>query len=456
MRYKTSTSLPPPTLPSYPAVLVVPESASDDTLISVASQFQHNRFPVVTWKHPTRQAVLLRSSSFLPSSSSPKLGPLSNIQNTVLQGKHKFMGVGGKFGVVNKDKGTPQGNLGGTGVFNIDVGGYIRGIINLSQNYRRKQQKSNLLQEISCAPETMHFDPVHTPRHQAHGNGNKTTSWDLDDVDFSPQRRPRVASDLDRSLTPEPQIDRLYSSPEHIKKGKRRFTISNIIQKAKSPHFNRKKHYKVVSTSELLASPVRGHSPMREGPEVLRKMKTSTLPLEEREDGKEMEDRGWEGEREGEREERRELSASSEKDSLDLQTAVFSKLELEELNALSPTRGIPKSYSLKRGASYPERSALEIEQDEIDIDDITMTEKHEASVSPEPSGQKIDWEAMDGTVGEEEQEEPQMESRPSTSTPDLPTSPSVRGGRVQSNDSSSGVWASPRKQAAGHVSVPLL
>lgn len=360
------------------------------------------------------------------------------------------MGVGGKFGVVNKDKGVPQGNLGGTGVFNIDVGGYIRGIINLSQNYRRKQQKSNLLQEISCAPEMMHFDPVHTPRHQARRNGNKTTSWDLDDVDFSPQRRPRVASDVERSLTPEPQIDRLYSSPEHIKKGKRRFTISNIIQKAKSPHFNRKKHYKVVSTSELLASPVRGRSPIsaeREGPEVLRKMKTTTLPLEQKEDG------GWEEGREGEREDKRELSASSEKDSLDLQTTVFSELELEELTALSPTRGIPKTYSLKRGAFYPERSTLEMEQDGINIDDITMTEKREASVSPEPGGQKIDWEAMDGTVGEVEQEERQVESRPSTSTPDLPTSPNVRGGRVQSNDSSSGVWASPRKQATGHVSM---
>lgn len=370
------------------------------------------------------------------------------------------MGVGGKFGVVNKDRGAPQGNIGGTGVFNIDVGGYIRGIINLSQNYRRKQQKSNLLQEISCAPEMMHFDPVHTPRHQAHRNGNKTKSWDLDDVDFSPQRRPRVATDSDRSLTPEPQIDRLYSSPEHIKKGKRRFTISNIIQKAKSPHFNRRKQYRVVTTSELLASPVRGHSQIsteREGPEGLKKMKTMTLPLEGREDGREMgvrEDGGWEGEGEGgEREERRELSASSERDSLDLQTSIFKELELEELKALSPTRGIPKTYSLKRGASFPERSNLEVGQDEIDIDDITMTERPETSVSPKPDDQRIDWEAMDGTVGEVGQEEPQVESRPSTSTPDLPTSPNVRGGRLQSHDSSSGVWASPRKS---HVSVLLL
>lgn len=356
------------------------------------------------------------------------------------------MGVGGKFGVMNKDKGGPQGNLGGTGVFNFDVEGYIRSIMHLSQNYRRKRQKSSLLQEISYVPTTMHFDPDHTPIHQAHRNGNLTKSWDLEDVDFSPQRRGRLATDSDRSLTPEPQIERLYSTPEPVKKGRRRFTISNIIHKAKSPHINRKKRYKVVSTSEIFSSPVRGHSPLlieRETPEMVGRL---NLP----EDGEDVVDSGTgedggagEGEREGGKEKdgegKREKSiddTNSEKDSLDQNTL----LHLEQLKALSPTRGIPKTYSLKRTGSYSGRSDLERGRDEIDIDDVIMTEGRETFVTPEPIGRKntIDWEAMDEMV---DQEDTRETSRPSTSTPDLPTSP--RGG---------GLWASPKKQTTGHVS----
>ena len=59
-------------LVSYPAVWVVPEKCSDDSLIRVASHFQENRLPVVTWKHPQTGAVLLRSSSFLVPQTSKK------------------------------------------------------------------------------------------------------------------------------------------------------------------------------------------------------------------------------------------------------------------------------------------------------------------------------------------------------------------------------------------------
>jgi len=52
---------------SYPSVLVVPSKVTDDGLVSLAGQFQLNRFPVVTWRHPKKEVVLLRSSSFVPS-----------------------------------------------------------------------------------------------------------------------------------------------------------------------------------------------------------------------------------------------------------------------------------------------------------------------------------------------------------------------------------------------------
>ena len=57
---------------SYPAALVVPEKVTDDSLAAVASQFQHQRLPVVTWKHPNKKVVLLRSSSFVPCSIAKK------------------------------------------------------------------------------------------------------------------------------------------------------------------------------------------------------------------------------------------------------------------------------------------------------------------------------------------------------------------------------------------------
>ncbi len=46
---------------------MVPAKLGDEDIPSLASQFQLNRFPVVTWKHPRKEAVLLRSSSFVPS-----------------------------------------------------------------------------------------------------------------------------------------------------------------------------------------------------------------------------------------------------------------------------------------------------------------------------------------------------------------------------------------------------
>ena len=62
----------PPSPSSYPAALVVPEKVTDDSLAAVASQFQHQRLPVVTWKRPDKKVVLLRSSSFVPCSIAKK------------------------------------------------------------------------------------------------------------------------------------------------------------------------------------------------------------------------------------------------------------------------------------------------------------------------------------------------------------------------------------------------
>ena len=214
---------------------------------------------------------------------------------------------------IAKEKRASQTNLGGTGIFNADVEGYILDILHLSQSLRRKRQKSELLSEVSGAPETMHFAPDHrtsssSGQRRRSGTSNRVKSWGSDDIDFGPRgQRGSERGHEERSLTPEPQTERLYASPEHMKKGMRRFTMSNVIQKV-SPNF-RKKRYKVAaSSSELVASGNnRSASPLHEVREMPKKT-SQQLPEEER-DG----ESGGGGEKAREREEEGERGEGEEK-----------------------------------------------------------------------------------------------------------------------------------------------
>uniref|UniRef100_A0A8C5QPK5 SET binding factor 2 n=1 Tax=Leptobrachium leishanense TaxID=445787 RepID=A0A8C5QPK5_9ANUR len=49
---------------SYPALLVVPQSVQESSLPKVARCYRHNRLPVVSWKNPKTNSVLLRSGGF--------------------------------------------------------------------------------------------------------------------------------------------------------------------------------------------------------------------------------------------------------------------------------------------------------------------------------------------------------------------------------------------------------
>ena len=51
---------------SYPAILIVPSLTYDIELHNVARQFDRNRFPVISWRHPKRAAtILMRSASIV-------------------------------------------------------------------------------------------------------------------------------------------------------------------------------------------------------------------------------------------------------------------------------------------------------------------------------------------------------------------------------------------------------
>ncbi|CAH1786112.1 unnamed protein product [Owenia fusiformis] len=49
---------------SYPALIVVPQSVSDDSIRKFSRSHRQYRFPVITWRHDKTKAVLLRASGF--------------------------------------------------------------------------------------------------------------------------------------------------------------------------------------------------------------------------------------------------------------------------------------------------------------------------------------------------------------------------------------------------------
>ncbi|XP_054159032.1 myotubularin-related protein 13-like [Oppia nitens] len=49
---------------SYPGLLVVPYTTSDEAIRRLSRFYRHYRFPVITWKHPRTRGLLLRGSCF--------------------------------------------------------------------------------------------------------------------------------------------------------------------------------------------------------------------------------------------------------------------------------------------------------------------------------------------------------------------------------------------------------
>lgn len=47
---------------SYPALLIVPAAVEDNSLRRICQCYRHNRFPVVTWRHPRTKALLVRGA----------------------------------------------------------------------------------------------------------------------------------------------------------------------------------------------------------------------------------------------------------------------------------------------------------------------------------------------------------------------------------------------------------
>lgn len=49
---------------SYPALLIVPSSVSDESIRRFCRLYRHNRVPVVTWRHTRTKALLIRGAGY--------------------------------------------------------------------------------------------------------------------------------------------------------------------------------------------------------------------------------------------------------------------------------------------------------------------------------------------------------------------------------------------------------
>ena len=49
---------------TYPALFVVPNSVSDESIRRFCRLYRHNRIPIVTWRHTRTKALLIRGAGY--------------------------------------------------------------------------------------------------------------------------------------------------------------------------------------------------------------------------------------------------------------------------------------------------------------------------------------------------------------------------------------------------------
>ncbi len=207
---------------SYPAAVVVPDKVTDESLAKLASQFQHNRFPVVTWKHPRKQAVLLRSSSFVPSSISKKSVSASALSTVFHTSKPVDQFV----------------HTGGVGLYNNEVEQYLYNFIVVEKG---EAPSSDLISHLSIPPQRIEFE-----RDWRRDSIRSSRSNDSDSVDGKETEKPRSrAMTTIEGLQLRSRIGSLVSQLIPSRRNRdtqsiigRRYSI-NKKQKT-SPVFNRK------------------------------------------------------------------------------------------------------------------------------------------------------------------------------------------------------------------------
>lgn len=114
-------------------MIAVPNEITDELLQTVSTQFVCKRLPVPTWKHPTGNAVLLRSASF--QNVAPKKTSSSNILH-------------------------PVGSSASHGITHPVVQTYLSSILHITRATvdGNKSQNNTLQNLVSVLPETIDFE----------------------------------------------------------------------------------------------------------------------------------------------------------------------------------------------------------------------------------------------------------------------------------------------------------
>lgn len=125
---------------SYPAVVAVPASVSDDVVISLTSQFKESRFPVATWRHPTSKAAILRSAEFCMTNSVSyhKAQPINNDESTI-KGIPPVLPSGK---MVSRQSSVV--NLGGNGIYHVSMEKLLLGIVLCVKNLQQSPRSYSL------------------------------------------------------------------------------------------------------------------------------------------------------------------------------------------------------------------------------------------------------------------------------------------------------------------------
>ena len=109
---------------------------TDDSLARIVSQFQSSRLPVVTWRHTENDAVLLRSASFVVTSSVHRKKPSMHLSKNAQSEKAIEMGI-----------------------LSSDVEAFITTIVNACPMMEEHGLTNSFTQEMSLPPTSLMFAP---------------------------------------------------------------------------------------------------------------------------------------------------------------------------------------------------------------------------------------------------------------------------------------------------------
>ena len=344
---------------------MVPEKITDNSLVTMATHFQHSRIPVITWKHPKKQAILLRSSSFVPCSIAKKTVSSSALGNVIHPGSKPSGG-----------RGSP--NQGGVGVYNVEVENYLLSVLLVSQTERNENEQvhDDLVRHLSLPPQTIQFLP----------EMYRTSS--ISSLRQSPTHKP-----LHPQLSPDSGLGGDFTAT------RTRTSSFDVLGKLRKGVSKLTRYGLGESGSPRLTPKLGGHKQNKGdlSPQLVKRR--SNPELEEKIGHPPLDDTPQDPTR---------------------KLLPVSRVKLGEPLSPSSAPHSPQLAPVRHKRAKSMGQVSDLSTSDVDLADIIMTEKRESSMSP-PGG-TVDWEA----VGSDRTESPMSaDERAQTATPDRESSPEL-------------------------------